>query len=245
MVGSSDSIGDPNVILNTIVAESFCDACDRLEAADDFDMAVHDLIKEYMTAHKRIIFNGNGYSPEWVKEAERRGLPNLPTMLDAVEILTTDKSISLFEKFGIFTKAELESREDVLYETYSKTINIEANTMVDMASKQLIPAEIKFIGQLASTVNACMQAGVPCDVERDLLCEVSGLLAEMRSALDTLKDSIAKAREIEDHKESAFFYRDGVKVAMDALRIPADKLEMLTDKELWPIPTYADLIFEV
>ncbi|MCQ2517145.1 MAG: glutamine synthetase III [Lachnospiraceae bacterium] len=245
MVGSSDSIGDPNVILNTIVAESFCDACDRLEAADDFDMAVHDLIKEYMTAHKRIIFNGNGYSPEWVKEAERRGLPNLPTMLDAVEILTTDKSISLFEKFGIFTKAELESREDVLYETYSKTINIEANTMVDMASKQLIPAEIKFIGQLASTVNACTQAGVPCDVERDLLCEVSGLLAEMRSALDTLKDSIAKAREIEDHKESAFFYRDGVKVAMDALRIPADKLEMLTDKELWPIPTYADLIFEV
>ena len=140
MVGSADSIGDPNVILNTIVAESFCEAADILEAADNFDLACHDLIKLYLAEHQRIIFNGNGYAPEWVKEAARRGLPNLPTMLDAIDTLTTEKAIALFEKFGIYTKAELESRKEVLYETYSKTLNIEANCMVEMASKQIIPA---------------------------------------------------------------------------------------------------------
>ncbi|MBQ7972533.1 MAG: glutamine synthetase III [Lachnospiraceae bacterium] len=245
MVGSADSIGDPNTILNTIVAQAFCEAADRLEQAEDFDMAVHDLIKEYMTKHQRIIFNGNGYAPEWVKEAERRGLPNIPTMLDAVETLTTEKSIALFEKFGIFTRAELESRKDVLYEIYAKTINIEAKCMVEMASRQLIPAEILYVRELSDAVISGNNAGINTKVQKRLLDEVNGLLEQMQDALDLLEKEIVAARELKDHKERAFFYRDRVKTAMEALRAPADALEVITDKDIWPLPTYGDLLFEV
>lgn len=245
MVGSADSIGDPNTILNTIVAEAFCEAADRLEGAEDFDLAVHDLIKEYMTAHQRIIFNGNGYAPEWIKEAERRGLPNLPTMLDAVETLTTDKSFALFEKFNIFTRAELESRKDVLYETYSKTINIEAKCMIEMSSKQIIPAEIRYAQMLSKSVLLAEEAGVSATVQRGLLSRVTEELEKMQSAHAALEEELKVAQGIKEHKVCAFYYRDHVKTAMDALRAPADALEMLTDKEVWPIPTYGDLLFEV
>ncbi len=245
MVGSSDSIGDPNTILNTIVAQAFCDAADRLEAAEDFDLAVHDLIKEYMTKHQRIIFNGNGYAPEWVEEAKRRGLPNLPTMLDAVETLTTEKSIALFEKFGIFTKAELESRKDVLYETYAKTMHIEGKCMMEMAKKKLIPAIIFYAKELSEAVIAANKANVSDRVQRDLLERVSSLLEKMQDALVLLEQEMKVAEGVKDHKECAFFYRDHVKVAMEALREPADALEMITDKEIWPFPTYGDLLFEV
>ncbi len=245
MVGSADSIGDPNTILNTIVAEAFCEAADRLEGVEDFELAVHDLIKEYMTAHQRIIFNGNGYAPEWIKEAERRGLPNLPTMLDAVETLTTDKSFALFEKFNIFTRAELESRKDVLYETYSKTINIEAKCMIEMSSKQIIPAEIRYVKMLSEAVLQAEGAGVSATVQRNLLSAVTEELEKMQSALDKLEEELKAAQGIKEHKACAFYYRDHVKIAMDALREPADALEMLSDKEVWPIPTYGDLLFEV
>ena len=144
MVGSRDSVASPNIVLNTIVAEAFCEACDILEKAEDFDTAVHDLIKQYVGEHQRIIFNGNGYSDEWVAEAERRGLPNIKSMVDAIPALVTEKSIALFGKFGVFTKAELESRAEVKYENYAKAINIEARTMIDVASKQIIPAVIKY-----------------------------------------------------------------------------------------------------
>ena len=245
MVGSADSIGDPNTILNTIVAEAFCEAADRLEGVEDFELAVHDLIKEYMTAHQRIIFNGNGYAPEWIKEAERRGLPNLPTMLDAVETLTTDKSFALFEKFNIFTRAELESRKDVLYETYSKTINIEAKCMIEMSSKQIIPAEIRYIKMLSKAVLLAEEAGVRATVQREILSKVTDELEKMQSALVKLEAELKAAQRIKEHKTCAFYYRDHVKTAMEELRAPADALEMLTDKEVWPIPTYGDLLFEV
>jgi len=245
MVGSSDSIGDPNTILNTIVAQAFCDAADRLEAAEDFDLAVHDLIKEYMTEHQRIIFNGNGYAPEWVEEAKRRGLPNLPTMLDAVETLTTEKSIALFEKFGIFTQAELESRKDVLYETFAKTIHIEGKCMMEIAKKKLIPAIVFYAKELSEAVIAAKNAGVSDRVQRDLLERVTALLEKMQDALVLLESEMQIAEGMKDHKECALFYRDRVKVAMEALREPADALEMITDKEIWPFPTYGDLLFEV
>lgn len=245
MVGSADSIGSPNTTLNAIVAEAFCEAADVLEKASDFDMAVHDLIKEYMTKHQRIIFNGNGYSDEWVKEAERRGLPNIKSMIEAVDTLTTDKAVNLFEKFGIFTRAELESREEVLYETYAKTINIEALTMMDMASKEIIPAVVQYSGKLANTVLAVREAGADADVQEQLLQEVSGRLREMKKALDKLIEAERKASAIEDVKAQAFFYKDTVVDAMRALRTPADALEMLVGKEDWPFPTYADLMFEV
>ena len=245
MVGSADSIGSPNTTLNAIVAEAFCEAADILEKADDFDVAVHDLIKEYLTEHQRIIFNGNGYSDEWVAEAERRGLPNIRSMIEAVETLTTDKAVKLFEKFGIFTKAELESREEVLYEIYAKTINIEALTMIDMASKEIIPAVIKYSKSLADSVLAVKEAGADAEVQTELLKEVSAKLTEMKTALAKLEEVEAKAAAMENAKDQAFYYKDVVKAAMDALRKPADELEMIVDKKVWPFPTYADLMFEV
>lgn len=245
MVGSADSIASPNTTLNAIVAEAFCEAADVLEKASDFDQAVHDLIKEYMTKHQRIIFNGNGYSDEWVVEAERRGLPNIKSMIEAAETLTTDKAVSLFEKFGIFTKVELESREEIIYETYAKTINIEALTMIDMAGKKIIPAVVKYSKNLADTVLAVKEAGADASVQADLLKAVTEKLAAMQKALAALKDAETKAGAMEDVKAQAFFYKDTVKAIMDELRAPADELEMIVDKELWPIPTYGELMFEV
>ena len=245
MVGSADSIASPNTILNAIVAEAFCEAADVLEKADNFELAVHDLIKEYMTKHQRIIFNGDGYSDEWVLEAERRGLPNIKSMVEAVETLTTDKAVKLFEKFHIFTKAELESREEVLYETYAKTINIEALTMIDMASKQIIPAVVKYTKSLADAVIAVKEAGADASVQAGLLAGVSAKLAETKAALGKLQEAEDKANAMGEGRAQAFVYKDEVKAAMDALRAPVDELEMLVDKEVWPYPTYADLMFEV
>lgn len=245
MVGSSDSIGSPNTTLNAIVAEAFCEAADRLEAAEDFELAVHDLIKEYMTKHQRIIFNGDGYSEEWVWEAKRRGLPNIATMVEAVDTLTTEKSVKLFERFGIFTRAELQSREEILYETYAKTINIEALTMIDMASKQIIPAVVSYTKELADTVIAVAQAGVEPTVQRELLDKVNLHLKEMQQALKELQEAEDKVQKIANAKEKAFFYSEVVTAAMGKLRTPADRLEVLVDKKVWPFPTYADLLFEV
>ena len=176
MVGSRDSIAGPNVVLNTIVADAFSQACDVLEKADDFELAVHDLIKEYATDHQRIVFNGNGYSDEWVAEAERRGLPNIKSMVDAIPCLATDKTVELFGKYKVFSKAELESRVEIKYENYAKAINIEAKTMIDMASKQILPAVIGYTKSLADTILAVKGAGAPAAVQTDLQNDVSKLL---------------------------------------------------------------------
>ena len=245
MVGSRDSIANPNIVLNTIVAEAFADACDILEKADDFDLAVHDLIKEYLTDNQRIIFNGNGYSDEWVAEAERRGLPNIKSMVEAIPAITTDKSIKLFERFSVFTKAELESRAEIQYEAYAKAINIEARTMIDMASKQFLPAFIKYTKTLADTVLAVKEAGVDAAVQTEALMEVSALMAETKAALDVLVKVTDEAAAKEEGEVQANFYHSDVVPAMEALRAPVDKLEMIVDKEAWPMPSYGDLIFEV
>ena len=245
MVGSRDSIANPNIVLNTIVAEAFADACDILEKADDFDLAVHDLIKEYLTDNQRIIFNGNGYSDEWVAEAERRGLPNIKSMVEAIPAITTDKSIKLFERFSVFTKAELESRAEIQYEAYAKAINIEARTMIDMASKQFLPAFIKYTKTLADTVLAVKEAGVDAAVQTEALKEVSALMAETKAALDVLVKVTDEAAAKEEGEVQANFYHSDVVPAMEALRAPVDKLEMIVDKEAWPMPSYGDLIFEV
>lgn len=248
MVGSADSIASPNTILNAIVAESFCEAADILEKAaneGNFEMAVHDLIKEYMGKHQRIIFNGNGYSEEWVKEAERRGLPNIKSMVEASATLTTPKAIKLFEEFHIFTKVELESREEILYETYAKTINIEALTMIDMASKEIIPAVIKYTNDLAETVISLKTAGVEPSVQIEILNDVNEKLKAANAAYKELKSLEKEASAIKDAKTQAFFYKDKITVAMENLRKPCDELEMLVGKEYWPIPTYSDLMFEV
>ena len=245
MVGSRDSIANPNIVLNTIVAEAFADACDILEKADDFDLAVHDLIKEYLTENQRIIFNGNGYSDEWVAEAERRGLPNIKSMVEAIPAITTDKAVELFERFNVFTKAELESRAEIQYEAYAKAINIEARTMIDMASKQFLPAFIKYTKTLADTINAVKAAGVDATVQTEALKEVSALMAETKAALDRLVKVTGEAAAKEEGEVQATYYHTEVVPAMDALRAPVDKLEMIVDKEAWPMPSYGDLIFEV
>ncbi len=245
MVGSRDSIASPNIVLNTIVAEAFCDACDELEKAEDFDLAVHDLIKKYLTEHQRIIFNGNGYSEDWVEEAQRRGLPNIRSMVDAIPTLITDKAINLFGKFGVFTKSELESRVEIKYENYAKAINIEARTMIDMASKQIIPAVIKYTKSLADTVIAVKEVGVDTPVQKDLLVESNNLLIEAKSALRKLIEVTDQASEMPDGRDRAVFYHDVVMTAMAELRAPVDKLEMIVDKAMWPMPSYGDLLFEV
>ena len=245
MVGSKDSIAAPNIVLNTIVAEAFAEASDVLEKAEDFELAVHDLIKKYLTEHQRIVFNGNGYSDAWVEEAERRGLPNIKSMVDAIPALTTDKAIGLFEKFHVFTKAELESRAEIQYETYAKAINIEAKAMIDIASKQIIPAVIKYTKSLADTVNSVTAAGAEASVQSELLAETSGLLSDTKVALQKLMDLDKKSEEVPEGTELAHYFHEEIVPAMAELRAPVDALEMIVDKEMWPMPSYGDLMFEV
>ncbi len=245
MVGSRDSVAGPNVVLNTIVAEAFSEACEVLEQADDFDLAVHDLIKEYATENQKVIFNGDGYSEEWVKEAQRRGLPNLKSMVEAIPAMTSEKAVTLFEKFNVYTKAELESRAEIQYETYSKAINIEARTMIDMASKQVIPAVIKYTKTLADTVNAVKAAGVDATVQMQILVDVSNLLKEAKAALEKLIEVTETAAGTKGFVEQANYYYYEVGASMQGLRAPVDALEMIVDKEAWPMPSYGDLIFEL
>ena len=245
MVGSRDSVAECNVVINTIVAEAFSDACDRLEKAEDFELAVHDLIKEYATEHQRIVFNGNGYSEEWVEEAKRRGLPNINSMVEAILALVTDKAIQLFGKFGVFTEAELRSRAEIQYEGYSKALNIEARAMIDIASKHIIPAVMRFSRNLAGTVNEIKTAGADVTVPMNMLKDTTALLSQTKLALAKLQEAADQAAAMENGREQAEYYHEVVFKDMEELRVPVDKLEMIVDKEEWPMPSYGDLLFEV
>ena len=248
MVGSTQSISDPNVVLNTIVADVFADVCDRLEkvegGADAVAMEAHEITKELLTEHQRVIFNGNGYSDEWVAEAERRGLPNLRSMVDAIPTLTTEKSIKMFEKFGVFTKGELESRVEVLYEQYSNTINIEGLATLDIAKKQIVPAVMKYQRKLANGVAELKTVGVDSSVQEKLLEDITANLKDLFAAIKKLEEDIPEAQALESEAQ-ARFYHDTIFTDMSAVREPADRLEMLVAKEDWPMPSYGDLIFEV
>ena len=247
MVGSSDSIASPNIVLNTIVAESFKEAANELENASDFDEAVHDIIKRLFTAHRRIIFNGNGYSEEWVKEAKRRGLSNLPSMIDAIPALVSEDSIKLFEEFEVFTRTELESRVEIEYEAYSKAINIEAKTMIDIAGKSIIPAVIRYTTRLADSIIKLKSAisGIEPYAQNAILIEVNEHLKDSKVALENLKKYMDNAAEITDVTAHAKYMHEVVVPAMESLRKPIDTLEMIVDKDLWPMPSYGDLLFEV
>ena len=245
MLGSQDSLSNCNVVLNTIAAEAFEEACDRLEKAEDFDKELNALIVEYTEKHKRIIFSGNGYSKEWQEEAKRRGLPNLPTMVDAIPALTTDAALDMFEHFKVFTKAELEARAEIQYEIYAKAINIEARTMIDMATKQIIPAVVKYTTVLAESVNQVRAAGKTYNVsvQEKLLEKTSALLAESYEALNHLAEVTAEIEKKEEGPERARYCLDVIMPAMTELRTPVDALEMIVDKEMWPMPSYGDLMF--
>ena len=245
MVGSRDLVAECNVVINTIVAEAFSEVCDVLEKAEDFELAVHDLIKELAVKHQRIVFNGNGYSEEWVAEAERRGLPNIKSMVEAIPALVTDRAVELFGKFGVFTRAELESRVEIQYEGYAKAINIEARSMIDIASKHIIPAVMRFARNVAGTANEIKQAGADATVPMNLLRETTQLLSETKMALAKLEEMTDTAAAMPAGKEQAEYYHRKVCAAMEELRAPVDRLEMLVDKEEWPMPSYGDLLFEV
>ena len=247
MVASSMSIAGANTVLNATVADVLQTMADKLEKADDFDKAVDEVIYETLKAHRKVIFNGNGYSDEWIAEAERRGLPNVKTMVDATASLYDPKTIEMFERQHVFNKTELESRAEINYEAYAKAINIEAKTMIEMASKQYIPAVISYVTSLADSINSISAACAEADlsVQKDLLTKCSSLLAEAQKALNDLVAADAKANSMEEGKEQAEFFKDTVFTTMASLRAPIDKLDMLVDKEYWPVPSYGDMLFEV
>ena len=247
MVASALSIAGPNTILNTIVADVLSDFADQLEKSNDVEKTLHEIIKKTLTDHQKVIFNGDGYSDGWVAEAEKRGLPNMKTMVDAIPELTSEKTIEMFGRLGVMDKVELEARAEIDYESYSKAINIEAKTMVDMAGKKFIPAVINYVTDLAASINEINAAcgGVNVDVQSDLLKKASDLLAQAQKAKIALEASIAEAATKEEGTVQANFFKDVVKADMDALRTPIDELEVIVGKEYWPVPCYADLLFEV
>ena len=244
MVPSSGCIADANTVLNTITADALCAFADELEGAEDFDSALDALIRREMTAHQRIIFNGNGYTEEWRAEAKRRGLPEIASMVDAIPELTRAESVALFERHGVYTAKELQARADVAYELYAKTINIEALTMIDMAGKDILPAVVRYTKQLADTVIAVEAAGGDAQVQRELLARVSVMLRQANGALTGLRDAQAHAASLTGEAQARAYYEQ-VTTAMQLLRAPVDHLEMVVDGALWPIPTYGELLFNV
>ena len=244
MVPSSGCIADANIVLNSIAADALEAFADELEKAEDFESAMHALVRREMTAHQRIIFNGNGYTDEWVAEAARRGLPNIGSMVDAIPELVKPASVALFARQGVYTEKELLARADVSCELYAKTVNIEALTMIDMAGKDIIPAVVEYTGKLAWSVNQAAQAGVDAFAQKELLSRVNVLLRQAYSALGDLRIKQEKAAALSG-QEQARFYHSEVCPAMQVLRAPVDHLEMIVDGKLWPMPTYGDLLFNV
>ena len=248
MLGSSNSIACANIMLNAAVAESLKIYADRLENVDDFETALHDMIKKTIKDHKRIIFNGNGYDDAWIKEAtEERGLLNLRTTPDAMPAMIADKNVKMLTAHKIFSPAELHSRYEILLENYSKTVNIEALTMVDMARKEILPAVEGYTKSLAETLAAkkAAVAGLPCKYETATITKLSELSDEIADATADLDGEIAKIQAIEDVTEAANDIRDVILGKMDALRAVCDEAETITAKEFWPFPTYSDLLFSV
>ncbi len=247
MLGSTFSISGPNIILNTIVAEELSQFADELEKASDFTAVLNTLIKTTIKEHKRIIFNGNNYAPEWIDEAKRRGLLNLKSTTDALPYFVSEKNIELFTKHHIFTREEVFSRYEILMENYGKVLNIEALTMLDMVKKDIIPAVSGYIKELGDTVTAAKTAvsGISCDAEQALLEKLAGLNGCLYRKTAALEDVLLHAKEFTDVTESSKYYASTVLTAMQELRSVADELETVTAERFWPFPTYGDILFRV
>ena len=243
MVASSNSIGDTNTVLSAMMAEAFADAIDALTGAEDLDKAVEEYTVKLMRENERIIFNGNGYSAEWPVEAEKRGLPNCKSIVDAIPSLVADSTVKMYERFNIMSKAELEARKEIMFEQYAGVRNIEALTMIDMASKMFIPSVVYYTKELADTAIAVKEAGADASTQIELLNAVTAKLNEAKAGLEDLKKATAKAQSIDDNQEKAESYKSEVMAAMAELRKPVDELEMIVDKEVWPVPSYGDILF--
>ena len=244
MLGSAINIACPNIMLNTAVAEELRLFAEELEQADDFETALIALIKREIKAHKRIIFNGNGYDDAWVAEAEARGLHNLKSTVDALPHYTDEANVELFTRHGVYSRVEMESREEALLEEYYKTLHIEALTMSDMVREEILPACVNYQSDLAKTVKNKKEAGITGGMEADLLGRVSALTEELYTKGLALDAAVAQAPSA-DAETVANYYHDTILPAMDAVREPADQLEMLVGKKYWPFPTYSDILFYV
>jgi glutamine synthetase len=245
MVGSAQSIAGSNVALNTIAAEALDEIAGRLEKAKDKNVEAASIIKEIYKKHNKVIFNGNNYSDEWVKEAEKRGLPNVRNAVDALKAFVTDKSLKLFEKYEVLSHKELHSRYDIYVETYAKQINIEALAAIDMVTKQFIPATIEYATFLADSIGSFNSVSVSAPVQEDLLKKLSSFLASSYKNLAKLETAVAKTQKITDTVKKAESYRDKVITTMQALRADIDTLEMIVPRDMWPVPNYTDLLFKL
>ncbi|HIV17131.1 MAG TPA: glutamine synthetase III [Candidatus Alectryocaccobium stercorigallinarum] len=246
MVGAKNSVASSTIVINTIVAEAFSEACDVLERANDIHKAVHDITVRNLTEHQRILYSGNGYSEMWIREAQRRGLPNLRSTIEAIPELVKASTVKLFERFGVFSKSELNARAEMKYENYAKTLNIDAKVMIDIAGKHIIPSVMKYTNELADNINSIKKAGVgDASVQEEILERINRYLKEAYSALKALVIEDDKANEIRGEKARAIYYYDHVVPAMARLRKPIDRLEVLVDKDYWSMPSYGDLLFEV
>jgi glutamine synthetase len=244
-VGSAQSIAGPNVALNTIAAEALDEIATRLEKAKDKNAEAAAIIRETYKKHSRVIFNGNNYSEEWMKEAEKRGLPNVGNSVDALKAFVTDKALKLFQKYEVLSHKELHSRYDIYVEHYAKQINIEALTAIDMVKKQFLPAAIEYATFLADSIDSFKSVSVSAPVQVDLVKKLGSLLASSYKTLAKLEGAAAKAQAIADTVKKAESYRDNVVTAMQALRADIDALEMLVPRDMWPVPNYTDLLFKL
>ena len=247
MVGSAENIACTNTIINTIVADALCDFADELEKADDVRSAAEELVRQTLLKHKRIIFNGDNYSEEWVAEAKKRGLLNFRSLPEALPHYTDEKNVKLFGKYGIYTEVELRSRTEIILENYSKIINIEALTALDMAKKDIVPAVTSYIKEIAETVNLLSSIDgdlVPAP-EVELLKKLSRLLSCFINRIDDLDKAVVGARDVEGIAENAMYYKDSVLSAMQALRAVADEMESNMSSKYWPYPSYGAMLFSV
>lgn len=245
MLGSSNSIACANIMLNSAVAESLKQFADVLEKADDFEKSLHEVIKNTIKEHKRIIFNGNGYDDKWIEEAVSRGLMNLKTTPDAMPHLLDKKNVDMLTAHKVYSKAEIESRTEIMLENYVKTVNIEALTMVDMSRKMIMPAVEDYVSALVKTIKNKDEVGISPAYEKSLAKKLTELLEKISSATEVLDGKIAEYKKISDVTEASYFIRDSIIPAMDALRAPADEAESLTDEKYWRFPTYGKLLFSV
>jgi len=246
MLGSTASVADPNTVLNTIVAEALCQFADRLEGAEDFNTAVNNLVKETLSHHKRIILNCNGYSDEWKAEAERRGLLNLTSTVDALPQMIEQKNIDVFVKHRVYNESEIRSRYEILLESYSKAINIEALTAIDMVRKEYIPAVSSYISVLSDNVLAkrSVSTSIPCKAETEIVERLSALLDNMYELSNALETADKEALALTGYYQARAF-RDNVLPIMSDLRTAVDSAETITADEFWPVATYGELLFKV
>jgi glutamine synthetase len=245
MLGSASSISDINVMLNTMVADVFSRYAERLEKATDIEAEVNNIVKDCMNKHKRIIFNGDGYSREWEEEAAKRGLLNLRSTVDALPLLKTNENVALFERHGVFNRAEIDSRVDIILENYTKTIHIEALTLIEMINRDVIPAITAYTNLLCETVNNKNLIRVDSSVEYELIKRLSAANKEIFSLTSALKIAVASAERSKDILEKATEYRNNILTLMADIRKYADSAESVMPKNYWPYPTYGDLLFKI